>query len=341
MQKNIFTAIAFMVTSCFTCVSQAEQSTEFMTRPDVGSFVSMMVNKHHFNERQLNQLLQQTTTQQSILTAIAKPAEKKPWHQYEPIFLSDKRIQEGVAFWKKHAQALKRAEKEYGVPAEFIVAIIGVETFYGKQAGNYKVLDSLVTLAFEYPPRAPFFKGELEQFLLLAKEEGWDPASIKGSYAGAMGNPQFIASSYRNFAVDFTGKGKRDLINSAEDSIGSVANYFKVHGWQKGKPVVLKANVKGEKFKSVLASAGNPKPEHSLKELASFGIKAPANVNAAYKDLPFAVITLEGTQGPEYWLGSQNFYVITRYNRSNLYAMAVYNLSQKVKEGYKQAQATT
>lgn len=335
MKKNIITTLFVLITALYGAVSQAEQTREFMQRADVTAFVNMMATKHHYNERQLNQLLQQSTTQQDILTSIAKPAEKLPWHRYEPIFMSDKRIQEGVVFWQKHADTLKRAEKEYGVPAEFIVAILGVETFYGKHAGKYKVLDSLITLAFEYPPRSVFFKSELEQFLLLAREEKWNPAEIKGSYAGAMGNPQFISSSYRNFAVDFTGSGKRDLINSAEDSIGSVANYFKIHGWQKGGPVVLKAKTNGEKFKSVIASKANPKPDHSLQQLMSFGIRAPGNANKTYKDQSFALVSLEGKEGPEYFLGGQNFYVITRYNHSDHYAMAVYNLSQKVKEGYK------
>jgi membrane-bound lytic murein transglycosylase B len=334
MQKNIFSVFVFITTLCFASLSQAEQSTEFMQRADVEAFVKMMVSKHQYNERQLNQLLQQSTTQQNILTSIAKPAEKLPWHRYEPIFMSPKRIQEGVEFWKKHAATLKRAEKEYGVPAEFIVAILGVETFYGKHTGQYKVLDSLITLAFEYPPRSAFFKSELEQFLLLAREEKWDPTTIKGSYAGAMGNPQFISSSYRNFAVDFTGAGKRDLINSPEDSIGSVANYFKLNGWQKGGPVVLKAKVNGEKCKSIIASKANPKPDHSLQELSSFGIRAPGKSNVTYKDQSFALVSLEGKEGPEYWLGGHNFYVITRYNRSDHYAMAVYNLSQKIKAGY-------
>ncbi|MCS5710576.1 lytic murein transglycosylase B [Candidatus Berkiella aquae] len=336
MQKNIFKSCLLIAASCFATVSHAEQSAAFMQRDDVKAFVQKMVTKHQYNERQLNQLLKQSTTQEKILTSIAKPAEKLPWHRYEPIFMSDKRIQEGVAFWKKHAKTLQRAEKEYGVPAEFIVAILGVETFYGKHAGQYQVLDSLVTLAFEYPPRSAFFKDELEQFLLLSKEEKWDPTQIKGSYAGAMGNPQFISSSYRNFAVDFTGSGKRDLINSIDDSIGSVANYFKVNGWQKGAPVVLKANTTGDKFKSAIASTSNPKPEYSLPQLAALGISPPRNANA-FKGHNFALVSLESKDGPEYWLGGQNFYVITRYNRSNLYAMAVYNLSQKIKAGYQQA----
>lgn len=340
MQKNILKTCFILITALYCSVSVAEQTREFMQRADVTAFVKMMATKHQYNERQLNQLLQQSTTQQDILTSIAKPAEKLPWHRYEPIFMSDKRIQEGVTFWQQHADTLKRAEKEYGVPAEFIVAILGVETFYGKHAGKYKVLDSLITLAFEYPPRSIFFKSELEQFLLLAREEKWNPADIKGSYAGAMGNPQFISSSYRNFAVDFTGKGKRDLINSAEDSIGSVANYFKIHGWQKGGPVVLKAKTHGDKFKSVVASKANPKPDHSLQELTSFGIRAPGNANKTYKNQSFALVSLEGKEGPEYFLGGQNFYVITRYNHSDHYAMAVYNLSQKVKEGYKKQQTT-
>ncbi len=300
-------------------------------REDVKAFVNMMVKKHHFDAVQLKSWLNKAKIQPTILTTISKPAEKMPWHRYEPIFLTQKRIDEGVVFWKQNKAALAKAEKEYGVPAEIITAIIGVETFYGKHAGQHSVLDSLVTLGFDYPPRSKFFLSELEEFLLLAREEKWDPTTIKGSYAGAMGKPQFISSSYRRYAIDFNHNGQRDLMNNVDDAIGSVANYFKLNGWKKGDPIVLPAKVKGEKFKAVLASGMNPKPDLTIQKMTQLGVSGP---KVTPPNQSFALIALEGKTGPEYWLGAQNFYVITRYNHSNLYAMAVYNLSEKVKSAY-------
>lgn len=311
---------------------QAAPNTALTEREDVKAFVQHMVQKHQFDAKDLNKLLNQATVQSSILAAVEKPAEKLPWHRYQDIFLTPERIQEGVAFWKTHAAKLQQAEQKYGIPAEIITAIIGVETFYGKRAGQYKVIDSLVTLAFNYPPRSKFYLSELEQFLLLAREEKWDLNQIKGSYAGAMGAPQFIASSYRHYAVDFNGNGKRDLLVGLDDSIGSVANYFKQHGWQYNGPVIYPAQVDDQKCQSLIASKSNPQPNHTLSHMKQFGVKA--QIPDPSTNRSFALIALEGKQGKEYWLGAQNFYVITRYNRSDHYAMAVYNLSQKIKEAY-------
>lgn len=335
MQKSSIFKIFFALICLVSFFGVQAEDKPLSARPEVKTFIKMMVTKHHFNEAKLTKLINSAKIQPSILKAIAKPAEKLTWERYEPIFLTPKRIDEGVAFWKQNKAALAKAEKEYGVPAEIIVAIIGVETFYGKQAGQYSVLDSLVTLGFEYPPRAKFFLSELEEFLLLAREQHWDPTQIKGSYAGAMGKPQFIASSYRRYAIDFHKKGNRDLINNVDDAIGSVANYFKLNGWKQGEPVVLAAQVKGDKFKSLIASSNNPKPDQTLAKMAPLGVAC--SQKSIDKNKPFALIGLEGKSGPEYWLGAHNFYVITRYNRSSLYAMAVYNLSEKIKSGYQQA----
>jgi membrane-bound lytic murein transglycosylase B len=291
-----------------------------------------MVHKHHFERAQLKAWLSEATISKPILTAIAKPRETLPWYKYEAIFLTKDRINEGVTFWHQHSRTLARAQEKYGVPPEMIIAIIGVETFYGKRTGDHKVLDALVTLGFDYPPRSKFFLSELEEFLVLCREEKWDPAQIKGSYAGAMGNPQFISSSYRRFAVDFNGNGNRDLMSNLDDSIGSVANYFKVNGWQKDGTIVLAAKAQGDKFKPLIASKANPTPSHSLAQLVPFGVEAKES--KAKETEQFALISLEGKAGSEYWLGGQNFYVITRYNRSDHYAMAVYNLSQKIKDAY-------
>ena len=310
--------------------SIAGASEKFNERPEVQKFIQHMVQKHHFDANQLNQWFSKVSIQPKILAAIAKPAEKLPWYKYEPIFVTSKRINEGVVFWDQNKPALEKAEKQYGIPAEVIIAIIGVETFYGRQQGQYNVLDSLSTLAFDYPPRSKFFLSELEEFLLLAREEKWDPSQIRGSYAGAMGKPQFMPSSYRKFAVDFSAHGKRDLLNDTDDSIGSVANYFKEFGWEKGGEIIIPALAIGEKFKPHIASKFNPEPTLSLNQVTELGIKL--NGSHKLKDQPFALIVLEGKSGPEYWLGAKNFYVITRYNHSDHYAMAVYNLSQKIKE---------
>jgi membrane-bound lytic murein transglycosylase B len=244
------------------------------------------------------------------------------WREYRPIFVTSKRIGRGNDFLRLHHEILQRAEKEYGVPAEIITAIIGVETYYGRLSGKTQVFDSLVTLGFDYPPRSRFFLSELEQFLLLTREEDIDVSVVRGSYAGAMGMPQFISSSYRQYAVDFDGDGKRDLWNSTADVIGSVANYFKVHGWKSGGQVVVPARVKGQ----IEETRNKLKPHTSISDLAAQGVVPEVAVDDSAKA---TVITLKGKRGKEYWLGLDNFYVITRYNHSALYAMAVYQLSQE------------
>ena len=297
-------------------------------RQEVKSFIAEMVQKHHFPEKSLQKLFDNVELRDDIIAAMSRPAESKPWYKYRPIFVTSARTQAGVEFYQKYESDLKRAEKTYGVPAEVIVAILGVETRYGQYRGAYPVLDSLATLAFNYPRRASFFKKELEAYLLLTKEENFDPAKIKGSYAGAMGHPQFIASSYRSYAIDFSGDGKRDLIDNPVDAIGSVANYFKRHGWQSGQPVATKASADAQ----VIAKYGTGravKPSRKVKQWQKLGL------NTAYRgdrNAKATFLSLEGKQGPETWLGFNNFYVITRYNHSALYAMAVYQLSEKIKD---------
>ncbi len=335
MHKNNILKIFVTILCLFSLITARAEDKPLSARPEVKAFIQMMVTKHQFDKAQLTSWLNNAKIQPSILKAIAKPAEKSTWARYEPIFLTQKRIDEGVAFWQQHKEALNKAEKEYGVPPQIIIAIIGVETFYGKNVGQYSVLDSLVTLGFDYPPRAKFFLSELEEFLLLAKEQGWDPTQVKGSYAGAMGKPQFISSSYRRYAVDFHHKGQRDLINNVDDAIGSVANYFKLNGWKKGEAVAYSAKATGDKFKEAIAASNNPKPNTSLQKLSELGIK-PVSKHLKDPKQNFALIGLEGKDGHEYWLGAHNFYVITRYNRSSLYAMAVYQLSEKIKNGYQE-----
>lgn len=306
----------------FTFVSLNVQA-DYSQRSDVQQFIGEMVEKHNFDRNDLELKFQLAKKLDGVLEAIAKPAEKVlTWREYRPIFVTSKRIRRGNEFLKLHRELLNRAEKEYGVPAEIITAIIGVETYYGRLSGKTQVFDSLVTLGFDYPPRSRFFLSELEQFLLLTREEDIDVSVIRGSYAGAMGMPQFISSSYREYAVDFDGDGKRDLWNSTADVIGSVANYFKVHGWKNGGKVVVPAHVNGQ----IEETRNKLKPHTSIADLAKKGVVPKVAVD---NDAKATVITLEGKRGKEYWLGLDNFYVITRYNHSALYAMAVYQLSQK------------
>lgn len=302
----------------------------FNNRKDVVDFINEVSKKHNFNKNDLKKLFTEIKFKQSIIDAITRPAEGKPWYQYRPIFVTDVRIKEGVKFWKANQETLERAEKKYGVPPEIIVAIIGVETRYGRHKGGYRVLDSLATLAFGYPKRAKFFRSELEQYLLLAREEQLDLLAVKGSYAGAMGQAQFISSSYRNYAVDFDGDSKRDLWNNTSDAIGSVANYFKRHKWIPGGKVTTPASVNINHIKGLVEKGY--KPHSTISDLARNGVTTEIELNP---DELGAVIELEKTVGHEYWLGLNNFYVITRYNHSPLYAMAVHQLGQAILDNRK------
>jgi membrane-bound lytic murein transglycosylase B len=267
--------------------------------------------------------LAQARYQQSIINAITRPAEGKPWRDYRPIFLTEKRIADGRAFLAQNRAELQRIQARTGVPPEYVTAIIGVETSYGTNTGNYRVLDALYTLGFFYPKREEFFRGELAHLFPLARDEKLDLATLKGSYAGAMGWGQFIPSSYRNYAVDGDGNGRRDLVGSRSDAMASVANYFNKHGWQAGQPVVARAQAQpgAAEFKPETLEA-----KYTLEELAARGYRAVEATPA----LPATLVTLEGAQGTEHWLAFKNFYVITRYNRSPLYAMAVHQLAQEL-----------
>jgi membrane-bound lytic murein transglycosylase B len=311
----------------------AMAADDYAQRQEVRKFISELVEQEGFNQSELEQLFARAQKQQSILDAISRPAESKPWYQYRPIFLTDKRAEKGVEFWIEHGADLERAEKEFGVAQEIIVAIIGVETYYGRRTGSYAVLDALSTLGFDYPPRSRFFSKELREYLLLARNEGWDPLEIKGSYAGAMGFGQFIPSSYRAYAVDFSGDGKRDLWN-ATDAIGSVANYFKRHGWKQGEGVAVKAIARDDRVKELKTSL---KPSMELKELSAHGVR-PRSLPDAQG--PYSLIALEQKDGYEYWVGQKNFYVISRYNHSALYSMAVYQLSQDILQRYEKRLAS-
>ena len=309
------------------CIAPATFAAGLSADPQVQSFIQSMQQRHDFERSELTRLLDEARVVDSILEAISRPAEGKPWYQYRRIFLKPNRIDGGVDFWNRHAQTLARAESEFGVPAEIIVAIIGVETLYGTRKGTLRVLDALATLGFRYPKRGEFFRSELEHYLLLTREEGLDPTSLTGSYAGAMGIPQFISSSYRAYAVDFDGDGVRDLLHSTDDAIGSVAAYLARHGWQRGAPVAAPARVSGNNY-SALLDAGI-KPNTSVRDMHHKQV----NVYGALPDeASAALMEFELEDGAEYWVGLNNFYMITRYNHSKLYALAVYQLAQAIKQ---------
>ncbi|MCL6689413.1 lytic murein transglycosylase B [Pseudomonas sp. R3.Fl] len=304
----------------------AAQAGDYDGSPQVAQFVGEMTRDYGFADEQLLSLFQDVERKQSILDAISRPAERvKPWKDYRPIFLTDARIKRGVEFWNQNAEALARAEKDYGVPAQYIVAIIGVETFFGRNTGNYRVMDALSTLAFDYPPRADFFRKELKQFLLLAREQQVDPLGLNGSYAGAMGLPQFMPSSFRAYAVDFDGDGHINIWTDPTDAIGSVASYFKQHGWQAGEPVVSQAELSMDSAQDAITQG--LEPQMNLGQLRAAGWRTH---DVLRDDLKVTAIRFEGADGPEYWVGLPNFYVITRYNRSAMYAMAVHQLAGEI-----------
>ncbi|NND45780.1 MAG: lytic murein transglycosylase B [Xanthomonadales bacterium] len=302
--------------------------------PGASEFVQRAVSEFGLDAAEVESLLAQAEFKQSIVDAISRPAEGKPWHEYRPIFLNERRIREGVEFWRDNQALIGKVADHFGVDAQIIVAIIGVETLYGRITGSYRVIDALATLGFYYPSdlsrdRSGFFSTELMHFIKLAKEENLPVAEVTGSYAGAMGMGQFIPSSYRHYAVDFDGNGSRDLWRSTPDVVASVANYLHEHGWQPGAPVSVPARALPA-ADPALAERGDYKPKLSVGEIAQKGYHVDAGVDP---ETPAAVLRLEERDDYSYWLTFDNFYVITRYNRSPLYAMAVLQLSEEILRG--------
>jgi membrane-bound lytic murein transglycosylase B len=298
----------------------------YIERDDVQQFIDRMVSQHQFTRAELEPIFAAIEVQPKVLNSIKAPAEKKKqWHQYRAIFVTERRIAEGVDYWNSHSEKFKEAEAQYGVPAEIILAVMGVETYYGRRTGGHPVLDSLVTLGFDYSKRGKFFRSELEHYFLLCREEGLPLTELKGSYAGAMGKGQFIASSYRHYAVDKDGDGSRDLWGSDDDAIASIANYFAKHGWRSQQPVtqVIKTSVAVDD----IDHSNKLKPSFSVDDLKAQGFNFETNYTG-----PYSLISLQNKETKEYWLGYRNFYVITRYNHSAMYAMAVYQLSQELKK---------
>ncbi|MEP6510850.1 MAG: lytic murein transglycosylase B [Dokdonella sp.] len=312
-----------------TCVDAATIASEASLGTAERSFAAEVAREGGPSEASVLATLAQAKVQPSILAAIARPAEAvKPWKDYRPIFLTDKRIDDGVAFYSANRELLDRVGKQYGVPPEIIVAIIGVETGYGRNSGKYRVLDALATLAFHYPPRSNFFRGELKQLFLLGEQHLAYPLDeLRGSYAGAMGWGQFMPTSIAQWAKDADGDGRIDLWNSLPDITASVANYFSAHGWQTGQPVAVRAQPSSD---ARVLKPATLEPIYPMQQLEAWGYAPTEHVDA---DVASTLLSLDGEQGLEYWLTFKNFYVITRYNKSPLYSMAVWQLAQAIAAG--------
>lgn len=307
--------------------------TDFSQREEVRAFIADMVARHGFVESELHQLFSRTRHTPAIIGLITPPthARARSWHAYRDRFIEPVRIKAGVELWNRYPVELARAQAQYGVPAEIIVAIMGVETVYGRNRGSWRVIDALATIAFDYPKRAAYFRSELENYLLFAREHDIDVFSVRGSYAGAIGIPQFMPSSWRNWAVDFDGDGRIDLRESFIDSIGSIASFLKGHGWVADAPIAFAASVDGTAYREFLAR--DILPSVPISELARYGV---VSAGLAQKALPpetrAALIDLMTPDAAsEYWIGLANFYVITRYNRSSFYAMSVLGLAEAVR----------
>ena len=327
-------ALAALLLAAGACLTHAAPGS-FASDPAVIEFARDLEQRHGFSADELLQQFAQIRPNERVLQLIRPPVSplQRSWERYRPRFLTERRINGGVRFWQENRSSLARASALYGVPPEIIVAIIGVETEYGGNTGGFRVLEALATLAFHYPRRAEFFRTELEQFLLLARENGFDPVDMRGSFAGAMGIPQFMPGSQRRYAVDFDGDRKIDLSGSVDDAIGSVGRFLEQHGWEAGQPIAVRARTRGEPDRSLI-EAGIP-PTLLVADLAQHGITADAS--------PQATVTLVDLVSPgrpaEYWLGYNNFYVITRYNRSSFYAMSVFQLAEAIRARMPRPQA--
>jgi membrane-bound lytic murein transglycosylase B len=306
-------------------------ASSYAARPEVEAFVDDLAQRHGFVKSELKRVFARVQRIEPVLEAISRPAERvRSWEEYRALLVSERRIAEGAEFWRRYRRTLERAERKYGVPPEYVAAIIGVETFYGRNTGNWRVVDALTTLAFDYPPRAGFFRSELEHYLLLARDAGVDVFSMRGSYAGAIGIPQFMPSSARRYAVDFDGNGRIDLQKSRSDAIGSVANFLKLHGWQRDADVLLDARVADDAGRAYADGGLEPKHPVVLLRQAGIDFDSPRTPGASG-----ALIELASAERPsDYRIGLRNFYVITRYNRSALYAAAVADLAKELKKAY-------
>ena len=321
--------IYIFCTTFFLVFNIGAKTTDIKTQDQ---FIKYMKKEHNYESEKLTKLLQKQKPNKEVLRLIASPYEAKPWHVYRLNFITDKRVNDGVKFWEKNKEILNAATKKYKIPQEIMVAILGVETSYGTNMGSFEVLNTLYTLGLHYPPRSTFFLSELEEFLLLSRRENWKLDEIKGSYAGAMGMSQFISSSYTYYAVDFDNDKKVDLFNNNHDAIGSIANYFAKHRWHENKLIAKKINISEKQAQKFLQK--DIKPKIKAKKLLDAGVELPKGIQPADK-VTLLEFDLKNNK-KEYWLGLNNFYVISRYNRSELYSLAVFQLSQKIKEKFNQ-----
>ena len=304
-------------------LSAPARALDIDAHPALFDFMNTMVQAHGFKPSELRRWFEQVELKSDIITALDKPREALPWHEYKKPFVNADMARRGEKFWRRHAAILARAEERFGVPPEIVLGILGVETQYGRSTGRYRVIDALSTITLQYPKRADYFKKQLEEYLLLARELERDPLSIKGSYAGAMGFGQFMPGSYRAYAVDGDGDGKRDLLDNIEDAIDSIANYFKRHGWTTGAPVISPLQFAAGLTPDAEALAGR---SLTLDELKRYGAG-----NGTSADIVANVVRFQTAEGPEYLLTYPNFETITRYNRSRHYARAVYELAQLIR----------
>ena len=322
MKRLAAAALAFG--ACSAALAAPAAPPAYGQRPEVRAFIRELVERRAFVEKELAFLFSRARRLPAVLKAIEPPSGRaRSWEAYRATFVNERHVQAGLEFWRAHGATLERAARAYGVPEAVIVAILGVETFYGRNTGRWRVVDALATLAFDYPPRAEFFRQELESYLVYAREAGIDVFSVHGSYAGAIGIPQFMPGSYLKYAVDFDGDGVSDLRASAADAIGSVANFLKAHGWRPGEPVTLPARVNGAAHRAMLEAGIEPR--FTLADLRRFGVETRSGLAL---ETPVALVDLETPARPtEYRLGMRNFYVLTRYNRSSFYASAVADLA--------------
>jgi membrane-bound lytic murein transglycosylase B len=320
--------------ACAPALAQPAATHFDLKRPEIVSFVNEVVARDGLTRKEVRSLLKAAQPQPKIIDIMNRPLEKvAPWWQYRERFLTPERIDQGVQFLSDHKEALTRISQEYQVPPEYIVAIVGVETFYGRLTGRYRVLDALATLAFDYPPRQKYFRGELAQFLVLAKENKLDPLTLTGSYAGALGVPQFMPSAYRHYAVDADNDTRRDLWGNWDDIFASVANYLRQYGWTPGGAVLSETTIEPDATFKI--EPHNLELNETVASLEAQGVKLASEEPPETRAL---LISAEQADGPSYRVGFHNFYVITRYNNSARYAMAVYELAQAL--GKRTADAT-
>jgi membrane-bound lytic murein transglycosylase B len=337
---NVRRALLALLLAVLAATARAEEDeapATYALREDVQGFIRELVARHAFNAEELVLVFSRARREEAVLAAMrAQPRQADSWDAYRALFVNERHVRAGLEFWQEHRQALARARRAYAVPEEIVVAIIGIETFYGRNTGRWRVIDALATLAFDYPPRAPFFRGELENYLLFARELQLDVFSVKGSYAGAIGIPQFMPGSYLRYAVDFDGDGATDLRANAADAIGSVANFLLQHGWRRGAPVQRAVRVTGAGHEALVA--GNPLPQHTIEELGKAGVEVrgaplPADTRAV-------LLRLDTPERPaDFRIGLHNFYVLTRYNRSVFYALSVADLAEQLRAARRKARA--